>query len=93
MYINPVLAEALHLGIKEILKRGVYKVTFKKTSDGTIREMTCTLNNKLLPPMVETADVKPYKKPNFNVVSAYELGNDWRSFKVDSIIDFVKVEE
>ena len=92
MQTNPLLQEAFHLGIKEILKRGVYKVTFKKT-DGTTREMVCTLNSNLLPPMIETDDSKPHKKPNFSVVSAYELGNDWRSFKVDSIIDFVKIEE
>lgn len=92
-----VLIEALSIGLKELLKNGVYQVRFKKSSDGSIRDMTCTLKPDMLPP-VEVKEVKEgagvkVKTPNPYVVSVYEVGNDWRAFKTDSIIDISKISD
>lgn len=69
--------------LKETLKDGVATVTFKKVN-GDVREMRCTLNEKLLPPRDEKAKVK---KDNPSILAAYDLDKKaWRSFKVDQVI-------
>ena len=69
--------------IRSLLKNDVLEVVFIKT-DGSVREMKCTLQEKF----VEAYDKKTDKvKPeNDNVISVWDLDNNgWRSFKLDSI--------
>jgi hypothetical protein len=69
--------------IRSLLKNDVLEVVFIKT-DGSVREMKCTLQEKF----VEAYDKKTDKvKPESdNVISVWDLDNNgWRSFKLDSI--------
>jgi len=69
--------------IRSLLKNDVLEVVFIKT-DGSVREMRCTLQEKF----VEAYDKKTDKvKPeNDSTVSVWDLDNSgWRSFRVDSI--------
>lgn len=77
--------------IRSLLKDDVLEVVFIKT-DGSVREMICTLQEKF----VEVYDKKTDKvKPeNDNVVSVWDLDNSgWRSFKIDSIQSISVVED
>ena len=76
--------------IRSLLKNDVLEVVFIKT-DGNVREMRCTLQEKF----VETYDKKTDKvKPeNDSVISVWDLDNSgWRSFRVDSIQSVSVVE-
>lgn len=79
----------------EALREGVAIVTFEK-KDGSIRELRGTLRNDLLPPVpepVEGAALKKEKKLSEEVVNAFDLEKqEWRSFRVDSIISVKKGE-
>jgi len=69
--------------IRSLLKNDILEVVFIKT-DGNVREMRCTLQEKF----VEVYDKKTDKvKPeNDSVISVWDLDNNgWRSFKLDSI--------
>jgi len=76
--------------IRSLLKNDVLEVVFIKT-DGNVREMRCTLQEKF----VEAYDKKTDKvKPeNDSVISVWDLDNGgWRSFRVDSIQSVSVVE-
>lgn len=66
------------------------KVEFTK-SDGSIREMVCTLQESFVWPYEKKTDkVKP---ENNDVVAVWDMENQsWRSFRVNSIISAVVVE-
>jgi hypothetical protein len=67
-------------------------VTFTK-SDGTEREMKCTLKEEFIQQYEKKTD--RVRKENEDVLSVWDLDNNgWRSFRVDSIkhIDFDLVE-
>ena len=74
--------------LKEKLSQSVAKVVFNK-SDGTLREMRCTLMSEFLPAKKElTEEVKP-RKQNDDVVAVWDLDKEsWRSFRLDSIVSF-----
>lgn len=74
--------------LKEKLSQSVAKVIFNK-SDGTLREMRCTLMSEFLPAKKElTEEVKP-RKQNDDVVAVWDLDKEsWRSFRLDSIVSF-----
>lgn len=82
----------MNLEYKEIvdtLKGGIFNVTFTKV-DGTDRVMRCTLMADSIPATPKSD--KP-RKPNYSVVSVYDLGNaGWRSFRVNSVISIEKAD-
>jgi hypothetical protein len=70
------------------LKENVAVVSFTK-KDGTEREMRCTLQESMLPPVflngTEQMEQK-VRKQNPDVVSVWDLDkNAWRSFRLDSV--------
>ena len=74
--------------IKEKLRAGNCTVVFKK-KDGTERTMLCTLNEDAIP-----LDSRPKHNETSNrsedAVAVLDLEiNAWRSFRYDSIIQFV----
>lgn len=79
--------------LKNDLTSFIAKVVFTK-SDGTIREMNCTLKPSLLPELKLTEAHVP-RKQNNEVLSVWDLDNNgWRSFRLDSIIniEYIGVE-
>ena len=80
--------EAKHW-LKSILHGGKAKVTFIK-SDGTEREMTCTLSENLipsdsLPKGSKTSSGSPRAKSDESQ-AVFDLSiNEWRSFRWDAI--------
>jgi hypothetical protein len=69
-----------HLQLREC------SVLFKKV-DGTERRMLCTLNDRL----IENGKIaeREVKARNDNVLAVWDVENKgWRSFRVDSVIDF-----
>jgi hypothetical protein len=74
--------------LKETLSKGIVTVTFEKL-DGTIREMRCTLQADILPPMLLQEVAKP-RAENPNVLSVWDIeSHGWRSFRIDSIKSIV----
>ncbi len=70
--------------LKELLQNQEVKVTFKK-KDGSIREMCCTLNEKLIQPYERKENSTP-KRQNDEVLPVFDTEkNEWRSFRLDSI--------
>jgi hypothetical protein len=70
--------------LKETLSKGVVTVTFEKL-DGSLREMRCTLQADVLPPMLLQEDAKT-RKENLDTLSVWDIeANGWRSFRIDSI--------
>jgi hypothetical protein len=72
--------------LKQTLENGVATVTFEKT-DGTLREMRCTLQSSFLPPQLlrEEGDAKQRTTPD-TLLCVWDLdAGGWRSFHVDSI--------
>jgi hypothetical protein len=70
------------------LKENVAVVSFTK-KDGTEREMRCTLQESMLPPVflngTEQMEQK-VRKQNPDVVSVWDLDKSaWRSFRLDSV--------
>lgn len=74
--------------LKDNLTKCFAKITFYKT-DGSLREMTCTLMSEYLP-SYELLDESPKipRKENDNVLAVWDIDNkDWRSFHVDSVVN------
>lgn len=75
------------LALIELLSKGVCQVEFTKV-DGTVRTMPCTLTSNLLPPspVRENAEKKE-RKVNTDVLRVFVTDiNEWRSFRIDSVI-------
>lgn len=75
--------------LKEDLKNGIHTVVFEKT-DGTIREMRCTLQPDMLPQFLsEVASVAKTENPA--TLAVWDVDNQgWRSFRVDSVQTVLK---
>lgn len=72
------------------LHEGVCIVTFKK-ADGSERVMKCTLVEDVLPPATKEDPLsqKKIRAVNEEVVPVWDVErNGWRSFRVDSVVDF-----
>ena len=70
--------------IMDFLKANVAEVRFTK-SDGTERIMKCTLREDLVVPYVKKTD--RVKEANTDIVPVFDVEkNEWRSFKVDSVL-------
>ena len=67
------------------LKNNKCTVVFTKVN-GEVRRMLCTLKEDLLPEKQTESD----RKVNENIVSVWDIENSgWRSFRKDSVIDFI----
>lgn len=76
--------------LKDLLKTTVVTVNFKK-KDNTLRKMICTLNEEYLPDLNETIEetTKRTKSESPDAIAVWDLEKQaWRSFRVDSIIDY-----
>ena len=75
--------------LKDRLKSTTAKIKFKKM-DQTIREMSCTLSSQFLPEMKSLEEKKVKIKPeNADNITVWDLDKQaWRSFRVDSILDY-----
>lgn len=72
--------------LKETLKENVVSVTFAKI-DGTIRNMTCTLKQDLIPTYTPKSSRK--KTENDNVLPVYDLTEKgFRSFRIDLVKEY-----
>jgi len=75
--------------MKSDLSKAVCNVKFTKVN-GEFRDMLCTLNDGYIPkeahPKVKNDDIDK----NVDVIRVYDVtAQGWRSFKVDSVKDFV----
>ena len=76
--------------IVEQLKQNLCEVTFTKVN-GEQRTMPCTLREDFLPVQETVSESK--RKPNDDVVSVWVTDiNQWRSFRVDSVISINTLE-
>ena len=76
--------------LKKLLKDTVVTVNFKKKDD-TKRKMICTLNEEYLPEVQNTDGDTPKrtKTESPGAIAVWDLEKQsWRSFRIDSIIDF-----
>jgi hypothetical protein len=74
--------------LKDLLKEQVLTVNFKK-KDESIRRMVCTLSDDFLPEYTPTENEKRMKTESTETISVWDLEKQaWRSFRVDSIIDY-----
>lgn len=78
-----------HYDMKQILQNNVAMVVFTK-SDGTEREMKCTLLPEYLPSMPNNGQQLLQEdltaNQNLTTISAWDLeANAWRSFRIDSV--------
>jgi hypothetical protein len=68
------------------MQAGPVKIKFRKV-DGSLREMTCTLNEGYLPPPDPDRPVVSPKAPNPEVQSVWDLEKEaWRSFRWDRLV-------
>jgi len=71
--------------LKENLVNGVVTVVFEKT-DGTLREMRCTLSPEYLPQLLTEEGSTRSRTMSNNVIAVWDIENGgWRSFRIDSI--------
>lgn len=75
--------------IRMFLSGAIADVKFTKT-DGTVREMLCTLRPEYLPApsVAESLLTHNKREENPNVIAVWDINKgDWRSFRIDSIIE------
>lgn len=72
--------------LKEHLSKAVAEITFTKT-DGSVREMRCTLMSDYLPEKQVDENVRHVpRRENDGVLAVWDIDNqDWRSFRLDSV--------
>lgn len=73
--------------LKEQLLAGIVTVVFEK-ADGTIREMTCTLNKEVMPPqlLTEEQNAAKVRTENNDLLSVWDVqSNGWRSFHISKV--------
>lgn len=75
--------------IIEELQTGTRVVHFTKVN-GEKREMTCTLDQTMIPQPTETQATKSPKAVNEDVLSVWDTtAQGWRSFRIANVTDFV----
>lgn len=78
--------------IKDILRKNVATVSFTKT-DGTTRDMLCTLREDVLPVTVVEDIEKKQRKQNLDVLPVWDIEKSaWRSFRIDAV-EFIKIDK
>jgi hypothetical protein len=71
--------------LKGVMQTEIVNLTFRKT-DGTLRNMKCTLLPKFLPEVVVSD--KPKRKVSEDTLAVFDLEkNEWRSFRYDSVTE------
>ncbi len=84
IFIDSVMTDASKEWLRDTLHNQEVIVTFKK-KDGTIRDMRCTLSEKLIQPYERKENSTP-KRQNDDVLPVFDLDkNEWRSFRLDSV--------
>jgi len=81
--------------ISTTLANGIHNVRFTKV-DGTERTMPCTLDTTLLPvvELIESEEKKVSRKLNPDTMRVYVTDiNEWRSFRIENVIEITKVGE
>jgi len=75
--------------LKEKLKNSTAIIEFRKV-DQSIRKMNCTLSTQFLPKTeMVNEENKPTIKDNPNNIRVWDLDKEaWRSFRIDSILDY-----
>ena len=69
------------------LHNNICSVKFTK-KDGSIREMRCTLKENYLPTQTDLEE-QVQRKTSTESISVWDVDkNGWRSFRVDSILEF-----
>jgi hypothetical protein len=84
------LYQYLKADLKKLLHENTLSVLFTK-KDGTQRAMLCTLKADLLPVVdrQEGDEVKKERKESEESIRVWDLEKqDWRSFRIDSIISY-----
>lgn len=77
--------------LKDLLKRKIVQIKFKK-KDGSERVMKCTLQEDIVP--IYEKKTERVKKQNEETLAVWDLEKDsFRSFKLDSVIDYQVLEE
>jgi hypothetical protein len=78
--------------LKELLQQNVLEIKFKKVN-GTERVMHCSLKKGIIPEFESKPSAK-IKKDNENIISVWDIQKDaFRSFRLDSLIDYVIFRE
>jgi hypothetical protein len=71
-----------------MLHNGVVNIKFEKVSDGTIREMPCTLNEGLIP-VSKLPKGDSTKNQSSDTIRVFALDkSDWRSFREENLISY-----
>lgn len=71
--------------LKGVMQTEIVNLTFRKT-DGTLRNMRCTLLPKYLPEAIVSD--KPKRKVSEESLAVFDLEkNEWRSFRYDSVTE------
>lgn len=81
--------------LQEMLKQGIYDVTFTKVN-GETRTMPCTLMEGVIPPARKDDPVSQKRVRDINpqVMVAWCIDKrEWRSFRVANVISMVKHQE
>jgi hypothetical protein len=81
--------------VSALNRGGIVSVKFNK-SDGSIRTMLCTKNPETIAENYTAPEKKTdrVRKESADVVVVFDLDkNDWRSFRLDSVIEYIVVEE
>lgn len=80
--------------IVNTLRENVVNLSFTKVKDGEVRNMKATLVSKLIPAdKMPKTDANANLEKNQTAVRVFDLDlNDWRSFRVDSLLTFSAVE-
>ena len=73
--------------LRESLKIHTVSVSFTK-KDGTHRDMVCTLKPDSLPPQVDLEE-SIGRRSSDEVIAVFDVAKqDWRSFRIDSVINW-----
>ena len=87
--------ESIRQDLTERLKQGKLVVKINKLN-GDFREMTCTLQEDILPPAKKEDPLSQKKIRNINpeVLSVWDTkANGWRGFRIDRIIEVEDVKD
>lgn len=77
----------------DMLMQGQVQVIFRKRENKLLRTLLCTLNPKVIPPEKYTTYTQIVGKSPTDLFVVWDLEkNDWRSFYMDSVIDFFPVQ-
>ncbi len=76
--------------IVNTLRESVVDLSFTKVKDGEVRQMKATLvSDKIPADKMPKTDANENLKKNQTAVRVFDLDlNDWRSFRVDSLLTF-----